>query len=139
MALIAERLSITVEYIRAELKSAVGQLATYVETLERTPGQIHAGTLDEIMNYTQTCLGSMQELAKYGAFFGDIADTIVDTDNLIETFADRYLDRARLPGLPMSTAQAMEHFSRSRSTIYRWIKSGKIKAEKHGRRWTVFV
>lgn len=137
--LISEKVSITVDHIRTELGAALRQMASYVEAIEKRPGEIEVSALDDIMLFSEVCQASMKELSKYSMFFGDIAETINTTDDTIELLADRFLDRARLPGLPVSTAQAMEHFDRSRSTIYRWIKSGKLKAEKQGRRWVVFI
>lgn len=38
----------------------------------------------------------------------------------------------------MKIEEAIEYYNVGRSTIDRWIKSGKLKAEKHGIRWYIF-
>lgn len=139
MALIADKISLTVDTIRLELNSAIHQMSAYVEQVERTPGQVTTNCSNVITTLSMTCQELTGKLGKYSLFFADLSDVITETDETVEALADRYLKRSKQEGLPVSTTEAMEHFNRSRSTIYRWIKSGKVHAEKHGRRWVVFI
>lgn len=139
MTLIAEALSVTVASIRSELSSAMEQMAAYVEQVERKPGKIETDCSKIITGLSVTCQDLNTKLDKYSLFFSDIPEIVHTTDDAIEFLADRYLSRSKQVGLPMTTAEAMAHFNRSRSTIYRWIKSGKIEAVKKGRRWIILV
>ena len=139
MTLIAEALSHTVASIRSELFSAVEQMACYVELVERTPGKIETDCSKILTGLSMTCQELNTKLDKYSMFFSDIPEIVYTTDDAIESLADRYLTRSKQVGLPMTTAEAMVHFNRSRSTIYRWIKSGKVEAVKKGRRWIILV
>lgn len=139
MTLISDKLSFKVEHIREELTSALTQMAAYVDLMEKTPGQIETNCTTTITSLSTNCQDLSYELGKYSLFFANVANVVTDTDDRIEFLADRYLERSKKIGIPISTAQAMEHFNRSRSTIYRWIKSGKLKAEKQGHRWVIFL
>jgi hypothetical protein len=139
MVLIADQISGTVDSIRIQLHSAIHQMSAYVEQVERTPGKVSTNCSNIITTLSVTCQDLTVKLDRYSLFLPNLSDIIVETDETVEALADRYLKRSKQEGLPMSTTDAMNHFNRSRSTIYRWIKSGKIHAEKHGYRWTIFI
>ena len=87
--LISEKLNEVVSSIHNELTIALKQMASYVETVEQTTGLIPTGALEEIVNYSEVCQATAEELYKYKMFF-DLSHIVDSTDNTIEELSDRY-------------------------------------------------
>lgn len=139
MVLISEKIASIVEHAHNELSSALKEMAAFVETVERTPGPVESRSAITMTELSTLCQRLTTDLNKYTLFFEEIHGVVSTADDAVENLADRFKKRSFEPGIPINSAQAMELFSRSRSTIYRWIKSGKLKAEKRGRRWVIFI
>jgi hypothetical protein len=139
MVPISEKVILAAESIHKELTSALAQMAAHVELVEKTHGPVSSDHGVQMIEMSSVCQNLTIELHKYTLFFGEIADVVTHMDDEVDQLGARFKERSLSPGIPATTAQAMEHFHRSRSTIYRWIKNGRLPAEKRGYRWTVFI
>lgn len=75
------------------------------------------------------------ELEKLKLFDDSLEDFIAGIEHAAQGIAERFKQWTQREMI--NTRQAMEHYGRSRSTIYRWIKSGKLTARKVGRFWQI--
>jgi excisionase family DNA binding protein len=150
-----------------EINEAINQMAAFVELVEANPNPVNFPELAEVITgLSMKAQLRNANFSRYGLFFDPepIDDVVRNFDDTIELLADRFFqacgptDDGRIAVTPMelpqpvevlalppaqresiTTRDAMERFGKSRSTIYRWIKSGKLSAEKQGRNWIIFI
>jgi hypothetical protein len=79
--------------------------------------------------------GLNQQLRNYGLFDPGLHDYADEVDDLIEELARRFQKWTRRTVITVT--DACKKFTRSRSTMYRWIKSGKLIAQKIDGRWLI--
>lgn len=149
MATIAERVGVHgkvsaahakfAELIYESLNSAIEEMAVHVESAWRTPGQLSVAQTYAMSQMYQLCYRLNTNLDEYSAYYPGLRELVNELSEDIDEMGSRFNQRIETEVSVISTNEAMERFSRSRSTIYRWIKNGKLKAEKQGRQWAIFI
>lgn len=139
MVLVAEEIFQTIEHIKDELRTAVFQHVGYVRALERTSffpalitGADHMHTMNEL---AVTVDETIDELEKYAIFDRSLEELCEEVRDLVGEAADRFTSwNFRRT---CSAKEAAEMHNRSVSTIYRWIREGRLDATKVNGRWVV--
>ena len=136
--LIADKVAHTVLSLKDQLVRALIQHESFIIHLENT--HLHPELADctipcEFDGSTRKVEELKEQIGRYSLFDSSIASYIDMVDQEIGDLADRFLDWAHRKTI--STREAMQKFGRSQSTIYRWIRSGKLKAVKERGRWLI--
>lgn len=140
MVLVRERMLDIVDVIRNEIHAGMQQVAAFVEAIEKTDRLAADCTVPlEFRTLRGKVDSTISNLKKYDLLFPSVLEVVEQTEHLVDSFSERFMDWAEGKPKFMTVTEAMEHFQRSRSTIYRWIKSGRIDAMKQGRFWRIAV
>ena len=80
---------------------------------------------------------SLENTRRY-AYLGEEFQTFIETaENEIDGIIQSFM--AWTEQQVMTAKEAAEKYNRSTSTIYRWIKQGKLEGRKNGRRWEILA
>lgn len=127
--------------LKEELSMALDSYTQFIEHLENEvvlPESIVGNSVFiEIEKYASYIQFLSDEMRKYIPFDEALEECVAATEEFVEEIADRFL--RFMYRKTMTTREAMDHFGKSRSTIYRWIRCGKLNAIKQGRHWVVAV
>lgn len=136
---IAEKVVDVLDVLKHELQDAINQCACFVESLERqiTPNTEDISYMRKMDGFSSRIQTVNRELSKYTLFKPELEQEVDQVDDTVEALADRFLKWARRKVI--NTTDAMGIFKRSRSTIYRWIRAGKLAAQKINGRWAIIV
>jgi excisionase family DNA binding protein len=137
--MLADKVFDTIDHLKDELLAAVRQHVGFVRYLEKNDFFPHlltdssyADTLRELAVAVESV---NDELRKYAIFDSSLGNDTDAVDDLVGTVADRFMDWHFRKS--MSVKEAAQYHNRSTSTIYRWIKQGKLDATKANNRWVV--
>lgn len=136
--LIADKIADAVQSLKDQMIQALIHHTSFVTHLEDT--HLHPELADctipcDFDVSTTRLEGIKEQVQRYSLFDPSLLSYVDEVDQEIGDLADRFLDWANRKMI--STKDAMEKFSRSQSTIYRWIRSGKLKAVKEKGRWLI--
>lgn len=138
---IATKVNDTIQYLKAELQAAIDQQKGFVRDLEKAyfipqgdPWNEYSPALHELGATVEV---ACDNLKKYGIFDPSLIEFADQAEDSVGDAADQFMAWAFRRGVTVK--EAAEIYSRSKSTIYRWIKSGKLDAVKVGRRWVIAV
>jgi excisionase family DNA binding protein len=136
--LIADTIAHIVYKLKDQLVRALIQHESFVIHLEDT--HLHPELADctipcEFDQSTRRVEKIKEQVEQYSLFDPSLLDYIEQVDQEIGNIADRFLGWAHRKMI--STREAMDKFGRSQSTIYRWIRSGKLQAVKERGRWLI--
>jgi excisionase family DNA binding protein len=140
MAIVAEKVLYTLDVLKSEMYSSLQRIVMFVSTIERDyflPGLIDCTFINEIGDLVKHTQVVIDELSKWVLFDADLQEYIRQMENAVDMWTDRFLKWSQRK--PISVSEAVDIFHRSRSTIYRWIKKGKLNARKSGRYWVIAV
>lgn len=139
MASIAEKVFDTIDHLKVELTAAVRQHVGFIRYLEKNDFFPHliadssyAQTLAELASAVESV---NDELRKYVLFDSSLDYETEAVSDLVGTIADRFIDWNFRKS--MSVKETAAFHERSTSTIYRWIRQGKLDATKVNGRWIV--
>jgi excisionase family DNA binding protein len=139
MTLVAELVNDNMDYIKRELFAAISQHVGFIRSLEKNHFFPHLMAEDSlVMTVTESAAAVESlndELKKYVLFDPSLEKALDKVEDLVGTVADRFIDwNIRKT---MTVKEAAQLHNRSASTIYRWIKQGKLDATKVNRRWVI--
>lgn len=138
--LIADHITSVVEMLKEKVEAALQTHLAFVENLERHHfhPELAECTLPLYFTDQANYIDAINEqIKRYSLLDSSLAAYTDDIDELIGLIADRFMSWTQRK--LVSTKEAMQIFKRSKSTIYRWIRAGKLNAQKQGGRWQIFV
>jgi len=136
--LIAEKVKSIVDVFKFRVMQLMKKRVELIEDLEQNhfrPELADCSALMELVASTYQIEQLNNELKRYIIFdqsLGDLTDSI---DDFIGDSADRFMIWTARKAI--SVKEAMSVFNRSKSTIYRWIRAGKLNAKKESGRWII--
>jgi hypothetical protein len=135
---LSDVVDLQITQLKSKQQSVLRKLKCFIMNLEQNEfypsllplsvGQEY-GSLSTRVQYINT------ELDKYDLFDASVVQYTDSIDSQLEGIADRFWDYMNRKFF--SVTEAMGLVGKSRSTIYRWIKSGKLVAQKENRRWVI--
>lgn len=135
---IAEKLNGQINLIKATQEGAVSTYEKFVENLQEiyfnpaTAPTSAAQNMVRLQNQVEACISYLEKFMTLGF---DLADYINSVYDRTERATDIFF--AWSGRKVVSVKEACEIHGKSRSTIYRWIKQGKLQAVKEGRKWVI--
>jgi excisionase family DNA binding protein len=137
--MLADKVYDTIDHLKHELHAAVTQHVGFVRYLEKNdffPHLLTDSSYAETLAQLAVAVESVNDqLRKYSIFDSSLEHDTDHVDDLVGTVADRFIDWHYRKTMRVKDA-AMYH-NRSASTIYRWIKQGKLDATKVNGKWVV--
>lgn len=161
---IAEQIAEYVQSLIIQLRESVEKAHDFLAHLTQHPDSFDGAAGVHYSNLVADCSEQCSILLGYELSFPQVTDEVLQADERLDRLGTLFerLGRGNLVDLTevaaamalavpveeeaevaapkeISTREAMELYSRSRSTIYRWIKSGKLNAIKRDRRWVILL
>jgi excisionase family DNA binding protein len=138
--IIADKIHDLITDLKRQMKHVVTQCSYFINGLETSdffPELADASVAIRMVDLSNQLQSLNDELNKYVLFQPQLQEEVDQVDDLIASFGDRFVKW--MNRTTISVTEATLRFNRSRSTIYRLIKSGKINAIKIGRFWVIAV
>lgn len=133
-----ELLTKQIDSLKAKQMSVIVELETFATQFKQeyfNPKSVPSWAFRIWMEEAQHAWDSIDEFRQYvylGKEFESFIETIeLETDRIIQDFMG-WTERKAL-----TAKEIAEKYNRSTSTVYRWIKQGKLEARKNGRRWEI--
>jgi excisionase family DNA binding protein len=137
---ISDKIHDLISNLKLQLQHVVTQAIYFVSGLERTdfyPELANTSVAIRMVKLSDHMQSLNDELSKYVIFQLELQQEVDQVNDMIAALGERFVKWMKRERI--SVTEALVRFSRSRSTIYRWIKSGKINAIKVGRFWVIAV
>jgi hypothetical protein len=136
--LIADKVKSIVDVFKSRVMQLIKKRIEFIEDLENNhfrPELADCSIPMQLVASTHQIERINDELKRYIMFdqsLGELTDSI---DDFIGDTADRFMTWTERKTI--SVKDAMSVFNRSKSTIYRWIRAGKLNAKKESGRWII--
>lgn len=131
----------TIRVLQNELGGIIAEMKRFVEHCETAclvpvvaEGQIASSYMARLAERFDKKLIQLDKYKAFDRTADEVAATAMDQQ---ESVADQLIDWMSRKGI--TVAEAAQKFNRSKSTIYRWIKAGKLAAAKRDRRWIILA
>lgn len=135
---IAEKILDVAAKLRRQVSDALSSFGSIIHNLELKdlfPRFATMHLVERLTKYEHEVDVINQEIRRYGLFDSSLQDSADEVDEIVGSLADRFRKWTRRTVITVT--DACEKFSRSKSTIYRWIKAGKLIAQKIDHRWVI--
>jgi hypothetical protein len=137
---IAEKIAERMIELKDTLTQTLDDYIRFIDHLERNdfyPDRSETFLLHKVRKFFSSIEDISAELKKYYLFDESVVDLIDGASLAIDGLWDRFMNWTRRRRA--TTLEAMVLFSRSRSTIYRWLRNGKLFGTKEGRKWVIAI
>jgi hypothetical protein len=126
--------------LKSAQQSVLRKLEYFIANLEQNefyPSHVPLSVGYELSALSSKVQHISTELDKYSLFDSSVMEYTDSIDLQLERFADRFWSWTNRRFI--SVTEATELYGKSRSTIYRWLKSGKLNGQKQSYRWVIAV
>jgi hypothetical protein len=136
--LIADKVKSIVEFLKVQVVQVIKHRIAFIEDLEENnfrPDLEDCSIPLKLVASTRQIERLNEELKRYIMFDQSLGEYTDSIEDFIGDSADRFMTWAERKTI--SVKDAMSVFNRSKSTIYRWIRAGKLNAKKESGRWMI--